>query len=109
MDNNVIEFPMKRRMQEIADEREELQIEFEFFADECREAAQLVLMMMEEFFANDASSFDELDFRDSLMPESRDAFVIVNLISSMLLRYGGAKHFLQEYLDVIYEKLMDTK
>jgi hypothetical protein len=35
-------------------------------------------------------------------------FVVVNMISSMLLRYGGVHHFLHEYLDVIYEKIMET-
>jgi hypothetical protein len=36
-------------------------------------------------------------------------FVIVNLISSMLMRYGGVHHFMHEYFDVLYEKLMEAK
>ena len=40
------------------------------------------------------------------MAEQRDMFVIMNMVSSMLMRYGGARHFLQDDFDNLYEKLM---
>ena len=50
-----------------------------------------------------------MDFRDPENEESRDMYVIVNLISSMFMRYGGIKHFLQEDLDALYNKIEANK
>ena len=35
-------------------------------------------------------------------------FVIVNMISSMLMKYGGVHHFLHDHFDNIYNDLMET-
>lgn len=108
MKNNVIQFPTHVRKAAIEDEYAEMRSEFEDFTEECKETSQIILLMIEELLLNEYSSFDQLDFRDSNMPESRDMFVIVNMISSMLLRYGGAHHFLHDYFEDIYNKLMET-
>lgn len=108
MKSNVIQFPTHIREAAIADEYDEIRSEFEEFTDECRETSQIILLMIEELLLNDASSFDDIDFRDSNMPESKDMFVIVNMISSMLMKYGGAHHFLHDHFDEIYDKLMET-
>lgn len=108
MKSNVIEFPTHIREAAIADEYDEMRSEFEEFTDECRETSQIILLMIEELLLNDSSSFDDIDFRDSNMPESRDMFVIVNMISSMLMKYGGVHHFLHDHFDNIYNDLMKT-
>ena len=109
MKDNVIKFPLSERMREVEDEREFLRQEYEEFTDECRDTSQIILLQIEELLLNESSSFDEIDFRDNNFPEAKDMFVIVNLISSMLMRYGGVTHFLHEYFDVIYEQLMEHK
>lgn len=109
MKDNVIQFPISERMKDVLDEREFLEQEYEEFTDECRDTAQIILLQIEELLLNDSSSFDEIDFRDNQFPESKDMFVIINLISSMLMRYGGVTHFLHEYFDVIYEQLMEQR
>ena len=108
MKDNIIQFPIKKRLQEVEEERDLEEMEREFFVEECTESAQIILLMIEELLSEDHSSFNDIDFRDKLLPESRDMFVVVNMISSMLLRYGGVHHFLHDYLDVVYEKIMET-
>lgn len=109
MKDNIIQFPIKERQRQIAEEEEDALFEYEEFTDECRDTAQLAYLMIEELLLNESSSFDDIDFRDNNYPEYKDMFVIVNLISSMLMRYGGVSHFLHDYFDVIYEQIMETK
>jgi hypothetical protein len=109
MKDNIIQFPVKERQQQIADQELDIFHEYEDFTDECRDTSQLVYLMIEELLLNESSSFDDIDFRDKNYPESKDMFVIINLISSMLMRYGGISHFLHDYFDVIYEQIMETK
>ena len=108
MKDNIIQFPIKKRLQEVEEERDLEEMGREFSLEECTETAQVILLMIEELLSADHSSFDDIDFRDKLLPESRDMFVIINMISSMFLRYGGVHHFLHDYLDVVYEKIMET-
>jgi hypothetical protein len=109
MKDNIIHFPLKERIQQIEDELEYEREEYEAFTEECKDTSQVILLMIEELLLNDSSSFEHIDFRDNQFPEARDMFVIVNLISSMLMRYGGVHHFMHEYFDVLYEKLMEAK
>ena len=109
MKDNIIQFPIKERIRQIEDELEFEREEHEAFIDECQDTSQVILLMIEELLMNDYSSFEEIDFRESEFPEAKDMFVIINLISSMLMRYGGTSHFLQDYFDVLYEKIMEAK
>jgi len=109
MNDNIIRFPIERRMQEIADQEFEREMDEtmkdEYFCDDCTDTSQLILTIIEEIIAADSSPFDGMDFRNPELIESKDAFVIVNLLCSMFMRYGGMKHFLQEYLDIIFLKI----
>lgn len=108
--DNIIKFPIKERMQQIADEQYEEDMAMEYFADDCVDTAQLILTVIEELVNDvDGSPFEGMNFRNKDVQESKDVFVIVNLLSSMFMRYGGMKHFLHEYMDVIYEKLLEQQ
>lgn len=109
MKDNIIQFPTHARKKQVEEERDELYLEYEEFTDECRETSQIILMMIEDLLDSDNSFFDEIDFRNSEFAEAKDMMVIVNLISSMLMRYGGVSHFLHDYFDVIYEQIMENK
>ena len=109
MKDNIIQFPIKERVRQIEQELEDERLEYEEFTDECRETSQIILLMIEELLLNDSSLFEDIDFRDNIYPEAKDMFVIINLISSMLMRYGGVNHFLHDYFDVIYEQIMEAK
>ena len=108
--DNIIQFPIEKRMQEIADEIYEKDMEMEHFSNDCVDTSQLILMMIEELIKeSDGSPFQEMEFRNQDFPESKDIFVIVNLLSSMFMRFGGMKHFLHDYLDIIFEKLIEQQ
>ena len=87
--NNIIPFPTRQRQEQIESERNWA---YENFTEECVDTSQFVLMMLEDYFASEDS-----------------ALVIVNLISSMFMRYGGINHFLQEDLDALYNKIEANK
>tara|TARA_B100000963_G_scaffold114237_1_gene99509 strand:+ start:2182 stop:2550 length:369 start_codon:yes stop_codon:yes gene_type:complete len=110
--DNIIQFPIERRLKEIEDQKafEEMDAEYEIeqFTDECTNVAQLILVMIEDLIhsTEDVHSFDDINFRAKDNQESKDMFVIVNLLSSMLMRWGGVKHFLHNDLDKMFEKLV---
>ena len=89
--SKVIKFPTHIRQAAIDDEYAEAQSEHEEYVNDCQEAAQTCLLVLEEVLLNDYSLFDDLDFRDEEMAEQRD---------------GRARHFLQDDFDNLYEKLM---
>jgi hypothetical protein len=106
--SKVINFPTHIRKQAIEDEMLEIDEEITEFVEECKEAAQTTLLMIEELLLNEyGETFDDLDFRDDSLSESRDMFVIMNMVTSMLMRYGGVEHFLSEDFETIYDKLME--
>ena len=59
--NNIIPFPTERRQDQIESERDWA---YENFTEECVDTSQFVLMMLEDYFASEDSSLDEMDFRD---------------------------------------------
>lgn len=75
-------------------------------SDECVEISQYLMEVLEEFIVTgQASSFQEFDgmnFRDETLQESRDMFVIVNMINAMLNRYVGIPHRLHRTFDRSY-------
>ena len=66
---------------------------------------------MEEFITTgDVShNFMDMQFRDETFQESRDMFVIVNMINAMFHRYYGIPHSLHREFDRLYGmiKVMD--
>lgn len=107
MTNNIIQFPVERRQAQIEEEKEWA---WENFTEECVDTAQFALLLLEDYIDTDeGSSLKELDFRNPEYAESRDMYVVVNLISSMFMRYGGVKHFLQKDLEELFVKIQDMK
>ena len=80
-------------------------------SDECVASSQYLLEILEEFIlTGDVSqSFMDMQFRDETFQESRDMFVIVNMINAMFHRYYGIPHSLHREFDRLYGmiKVMD--
>lgn len=107
MKNNIIQFPYEKRQAQIEDERDWA---YENFTEECVDTAQFTLLLLEDYIDSDeGSNLRELDFRNPEYAESRDMFVVVNLLSSMFLRYGGVTHFLQKDLESLFTKIQETR
>lgn len=58
-----------------------------------------------EMTADDERWLDGFDIRNDDSAESRDAFVILNMIYALFARYRGLTHIVQSDLDSIYVKL----
>ena len=75
-------------------------------SDECIAVSQELLTVLEEFICTgQVSEYPELmnmNFRDEACHESRDVFVVVNMINAMLNRYMGIPHQLHRDLDKMY-------
>lgn len=82
-------------------------------SDECVATAQFLLEVLEEFILTGESSqnFMDMQFRDETFQESRDMFVIVNMLNAMFHRYYGIPHSLHREFDRLYAmiKLMDKQ
>jgi hypothetical protein len=82
-------------------------------SDECVASAQFLLEVLEEFILTGESSqnFMDMQFRDETFQESRDMFVIVNMLNAMFHRYYGIPHSLHREFDRLYAmiKLMDKQ
>ena len=78
-------------------------------SDECISASQELLSVIEEFITTGQVSeypeFLNMNFREEAFHESRDIFVIVNMINAMLQRYMGIPHALHHELDRNYVKI----
>ena len=67
------------------------------------DTAQHLLDVMDEELADmDISWLEGFNIRDEQYSESRDAFVIVNMIYAMLLRYSDIPHELHKDMDLLY-------
>ncbi len=78
----------------------------ELLSQLCVDHAQFLMDVMEEFIVSGQSTdfdpFMQMNFRDETYPESRDMFVIVNLLNAMFMRQVGMKHRLQKTMDRTY-------
>lgn len=74
--------------------------------DECVEISKFLMDVLEEFIctgsASDLDQFMDMNFRDESYQESRDMFVIVNMINAMLNRHAGIPHSLHRTMDRAY-------
>ncbi len=78
-------------------------------SDECVNTSQYLMEVLEEFInsgqASEERLFMDMDFRDEMQQESRDMFVIVNMINAMLNRYAGIPHRLHRTFDRAYVEI----
>jgi hypothetical protein len=102
--NNVIQFPTKEELTQ----KEESEI-LDELSNECVESSHLLMEVMEEFINTGqvTEGLMDLNFRDETVQESRDMFVIVNLLNAMFNRYYGIPHGLHQTLDNTYVKVKE--
>ena len=76
-------------------------------SEECVSTAHFLLDVLEEFIQSGEASqaFMDMNFRDEIIQESRDMFVIVNMLNAMFNRYYGIPHALHREMDRVYTKI----
>ena len=80
---------------------------------ECQEVSHFLFDLLEEFICTgQASQWEtmmEMKLRDNQYRESRDMFVVINLLNALLLRFYGMEHDLQKDLDRLFVKIKDME
>lgn len=76
-------------------------------SDECIASSHFILDIIEELINTGevSNDFIDMNFRDETIQESRDMFVIVNILNAMFNRYYGIPHALHREMDRIYTKI----
>lgn len=105
----ILKFPSKQDLEnrEILKEHEEETKTLNQYSDECVEASHFLLEVLEEFINTGevSQNFMDMNFRDETIQESRDMFVIVNMVNAMFNRYYGIPHALHREMDRCYTKI----
>jgi len=78
-------------------------------SDECVNNSHFLLEVMEEFITTGEvnQDFMLMDFRDETQQESRDMFVIVNMLNAMFNRWYNMPHGLHQTMDNAYIKIKE--
>jgi len=102
----LIKFPTGKEIKQKT-EAKKIQEEYNMVSDasdNCVKSSQFLLEVLEEFILTGEVSQDFMDmqFRDESFQESRDMFVIVNMINAMLHRYYAIPHTLHRDFDRLY-------
>lgn len=105
----ILKFPTKQELEkremwkEFNEESDRLQLQ----SNECVEASHFLLEVLEEFINSGEASMDFIDmnFRDETIQESRDMFVVINMLNGMFNRYYGIPHALHREMDRVYTKI----
>lgn len=102
--DNVIPFPTKKEL-----EQKQIQKDLNTLSNECVDCSQFLMEVLEEFIATGQVSEDfmKMNFRDETKQESRDMFVVVNMLNAMFNRYYGIEHGLHQTLDNAYVKIKE--
>ena len=100
----LLQFPTKQEIQQ----KEDTEILNEA-SNRCVDSSHYLLEVLEEFINTGEISEDfmDMDFRDETNQESRDMYVIVNMINGMLNRYYGIPHGLHQTMDSAYVKIKE--
>jgi len=102
----LIQFPTGEEIKQKA-KAKKLQEEYDVVndaSDNSVKSSQFLLEVLEEFILTGEVSRDFMDmqFRDETFQESRDMFVIVNMINAMFHRYYSIPHSLHRDFDRLY-------
>ena len=98
--DNIIQFPTPETVtQKQAEEMIALA------SDECNGLSQHLCDVLVEEIIETSDYFSDANFFDEKEQESRDIYVVTNLINAMLLRHIEIPHELQRSLDKLYVKI----
>lgn len=101
----LIEFPTGKRLSKPRTDEEILEEVVNECVDISRHLFDIIDDEIDAISKHDINLLNGIDLRNEINRESRDAFVIVNLLYSLLARYIGIEHALHKDLDKLYVKI----
>ena len=100
----ILKFPTKQELEQ----KEDIKL-LNKASDTCVDSSHYLLEVLEEFINTGEISEDfmDMDFRDETKQESRDMFVIVNMLNAMFNRWYEIPHGLHQTMDNAYIKIKE--
>ncbi len=100
----ILQFPTKEEKQT----KDDTQV-LNKLSDDCVDSSHFLLEVLEEFISTGEvkKEFMEMDFRDETKQESRDMFVVVNMLNAMFNRWYNIPHGLHQTMDNAYIKIKE--
>tara|TARA_Y100000385_G_scaffold263235_1_gene295531 strand:- start:314 stop:742 length:429 start_codon:yes stop_codon:yes gene_type:complete len=100
----ILQFPTKEEKQT----KDDTQV-LNKLSDDCVDSSHFLLEVLEEFISTGEvkKDFMEMDFRDETKQESRDMFVVVNMLNAMFNRWYNIPHGLHQTMDNAYIKIKE--
>ena len=100
----LLQFPTKQEIQQ----KEDTEILNEA-SNRCVDSSHYLLEVLEEFINTGEISEDfmDMDFRDETKQESRDMFVVVNMLNATFNRWYQIPHGLHQTMDNAYIKIKE--
>ena len=98
--DNIIQFPTPEELS-----KKDAEAMLDLASEECNGLAQHLCMVLNEEIQTASDYFEDTDFYNEERQESRDIYVITNLLNAMLLRHIEIPHELQRSLDKLYVKI----
>ena len=102
----IIKFPSG---EDITTKEKRLENKYKAISDELVTTSQYLFDVIEEFIltgqASEIQDLQEMNIRDEVFQESRDMYVLINILNSTLNRFMGMPHLLHREMDKLYIKL----
>ena len=100
----ILKFPTKQELEQ----KEDIEL-LNKASNTCVDSSHYLLEVLEEFINTGEISEDfmDMDFRDETKQESRDMFVIVNMLNAMFNRWYEIPHGLHQTMDNAYIKIKE--
>lgn len=101
----LIQFPTGKKLSKPRTEEEIIEEIVNECVDISRHLFDIIDDEIDAISKHDVNLLNGIDLRDENNREGRDAFVVVNLLYSLLVRYIGIEHSLHKDLDKLYVKI----
>lgn len=101
----LIQFPTGKKLSKPRTEEEIIEEIVNECVDISRHLFDIIDDEIDAISKHDVNLLNGIDLRDENNREGRDAFVVVNLLYSLLVRYIGIEHALHKDLDKLYVKI----
>ena len=98
--DNIIQFPTPEELS-----KKDVEEMLNLASEECNGLSQHLCSVLNEEIQTASDYFEDTDFYNEEKQESRDIYVITNLLNAMLLRHIEIPHGLQRSLDKLYVKI----
>ena len=102
---DLIDFPTGRKIDKPRTDEDILEEVVNECVDISRHLFDIIDDEIDAISKHDVNLLNGIDLRDENNREGRDAFVVVNLLYSLLVRYIGIEHALHKDLDKLYVKI----